>query len=128
MENKEFKPFIIAVYGTLKKGYGNNRLLTTSEQIVGNFKTSEKFDLYSFGGFPAITENGNNNIVVELYKIVDPLVADRLDRLEGYPNFYNKKKISIIDFDSNLPIYIYYIEDIKEYNVIKLEGINEWSK
>ena len=122
-------PFIVAVYGSLREGYGNHRLLINSQKYGGTFLTDELFDLYSFGGFPAITLNGSKNIVVELYKIDNELTAKRLDMLEGYPDFYNKKTIKIKDFTSELPIYIYYIEDISTYtHVTKLNNDNDWNQ
>lgn len=114
MTKKEFKPFIIAVYGSLRRDFGNHRILKDSEYL-GEFKTKELFDLYSLGAYPFISERGDTEITVELYKVVCPIIAQNLDRLEGYPSFYNRKVIEIKDFTSELKTYIYYIIDKHSY-------------
>jgi len=62
--------------------------------------------MYSLGGFPCITEEGDTPIAVEVYK-VDEQVFSRLDMLEGYPDFYNRKEIET----KYGTAWIYYIED-----------------
>jgi gamma-glutamylcyclotransferase (GGCT)/AIG2-like uncharacterized protein YtfP len=78
---------LIVVYGTLKKGYGNNRLLDkatfVTECIVDGFK------LYN-SGFPVSAVSAGESIKGEVWDIGDPskdAVAGQtlvnLDRLEG---------------------------------------------
>jgi gamma-glutamylcyclotransferase (GGCT)/AIG2-like uncharacterized protein YtfP len=74
---------LLAVYGTLKEGFGNNRLLQHStllgEEIVSGFK------MYSLGGFPAINRaDEDSNIKIEVYEVTDPEILSRVYRLEGY--------------------------------------------
>lgn len=71
---------IVAVYGTLKKGFGNNRVLGNSK-LIGT-SVIDGFKMYSVGGFPAIV-NDVGSVMVELYR-VDDSVLPNLDRLEGY--------------------------------------------
>jgi gamma-glutamylcyclotransferase (GGCT)/AIG2-like uncharacterized protein YtfP len=72
---------LIGVYGTLKKGHGNHRLLE-GQELVGNI-TLEGFVMHSLGGFPAIVE-GEGSVVAEVYQVEDGEVLRRLDSLEGY--------------------------------------------
>ena len=125
--NKELKiPFICAVYGSLRKPYGNHRVLKDSE-FLGTFKTEEKFNLYSLGAFPCITLNGETNITVELYKITDPKIAVGLDCLEGYPSFYNRKITSIIDNPfPEYDIWIYFIDNENYSDRKKIEH-GDWN-
>lgn len=86
---------LVAVYGTLRKGEGNHRLLTNAkylgtEQISGS--------LYHYGGFPYAILNNQHFFTSEIYEInSDQLAA--LDMLEGYRNsdkynnLYNRVKI-----------------------------------
>ena len=73
---------LLAVYGTLKQGFGNNRLLQTSkllgEQNISGFK------MYSLGGYPAINIAEDSDIKIEVYEINDPTVLNRVYSLEGY--------------------------------------------
>ena len=93
MSNELYK---VAVYGTLRQGNGNNILLSNSN-FLGKGKTLPKFEMFSLGGFPGITE-GSTRITVEVYE-VDSDTLSRLDRLEGYrgkgeSNFYDREVIS----------------------------------
>lgn len=86
----------VAVYGTLRKGNGNNVLLSNSK-FLGEGFTLPKFEMFSLGGFPGIT-GGSTSIKVEVYE-VDSDTLSRLDRLEGYrgigeSNFYDREVIS----------------------------------
>jgi len=95
----------VAVYGTLRKGQINwvNCLEGLSE-FVGEYRV-EGFDLHSPGGFPFALP-GKGAITVEVFEI-GQRVLDRLDRLEGYPRFYNRKTIEVGGADA----WIYFTED-----------------
>lgn len=90
----------VAVYGSLKEGFGNHRLLTTSEKVGEDWV--DGWTMYSLGGFPAIVE-GDGSIKVEIYEVDDETFS-RLDRLEGYPSFYDRKKVET----SEGAAWIYY--------------------
>lgn len=81
----------VAVYGSLKKGFGNHRLLRHSTYLGEEWV--EGWTMYHLGGFPAVAETENYDVVkVEVY-LVDDETLGRLDGLEGYPHFYNRKEI-----------------------------------
>lgn len=100
------------VYGTLKRGYGNNRILQQSPtaQFVEEGVTSPEFNLYHLGGFPGVTENGETAIHGEIWSVQDEHTKRRLDMLEGYrqddptSGLYNKKIIKVND--KNVNIYL----------------------
>lgn len=113
----EFKaPQLVAVYGTLKEGFGNHRLLKNTEKL-GEFKTNPIFTMLHLGGFPAIIEDGSTEIFCEIYNVTENDVLKSLDRLEGYPNFYNRKTIDTPWGKA----WIYYLDDTYNYvlNVIE---------
>ncbi len=82
----------VFVYGTLKRGYGNHRLLEGS-LFLGEALTKGEFTLYD-GGFPYLKENGFSQIKGELYQ-VDDETFERLDHLEGYPSHYNRVETTV---------------------------------
>ena len=82
---------LFLVYGTLKAGFGNHRLLAKSE-FVAKVTTKPDFTMVSLGGFPGVIEGGDTPILGELYK-VPPECHVNLDRLEGYPDFYGKTEV-----------------------------------
>lgn len=74
---------LIAVYGTLKQGFGNNRRLGDSK-LLGSTLTKRKFTMYSCGGFPAVTPTGETKIHIEVYEVVNPNILQSVYMLEGY--------------------------------------------
>lgn len=97
---------LVAVYGTLRKDQGNHRLLETAKYL-GTDKTEPKFSMYSLGYFPYIVEQGDTAVTVEVYD-VDDHTFDRLDALEGYPGFYNRKQI---DTTSYKDVWVYLFDE-----------------
>ena len=89
---------IIAVYGSLRKGLGNHRIIESdTTEYLGEFESEPIYSMYSLGGFPGLHENGNTSIKLEVYS-VDDITARRVDQLEGYSpdrpaTFYDKKTI-----------------------------------
>lgn len=81
----------VFVYGTLKSGYGNNRLLQGAEylgeDIVNGYKM---FYSYGTGSFPVITE-ADGKIKGEVYKIDPNRHLRDLDALEGEGRMYHRK-------------------------------------
>lgn len=80
---------IVAVYGSLKKGFGNHVFLQNANYLSD--AKADGWDMYSFGPFPMVIP-GNGTIAVELYE-VDKQVMQSLDGLEGFPRFYNRMVI-----------------------------------
>jgi gamma-glutamylcyclotransferase (GGCT)/AIG2-like uncharacterized protein YtfP len=103
------------VYGTLKKGHGNNRILkqSTTATFIEDGITEPKFTMISLGPFPGVFENGNTAIHGEIWSVKDIETKNRLDSLEDYrkdnPNsLYYKKQIKV----NNKTVNIYILNDI----------------
>ncbi len=97
----KIKGNLYAVYGSLKREHGNNRILQNeSTTYIGTTKTPPTFSLYSLGGFPGIKNGGETEVEVEVFAITDPDIEKRLDWLEGYSgknyprNMYNKETVN----------------------------------
>lgn len=66
------------------------------------------FGLYSLGAYPAISGDGKHvPVVVELYE-VDNASMSRLDRLEGYPSYYNRRIVDVHTEDGIQKAWIYF--------------------
>jgi gamma-glutamylcyclotransferase (GGCT)/AIG2-like uncharacterized protein YtfP len=80
----------VFVYGSLRRGQGNNRLLYASE-FVGNATVCGT--LYSLGGFPGLRiDDSEGDVVGEVWQVDDATLAE-LDRLEGVAvGFYERRK------------------------------------
>lgn len=108
---------LVAVYGSLRKGLGNHRLLEHCEQL--SVERLEGWDMHSLHAFPAIVK-GDSSITIELYEVCEDTFA-RLDMLEGYPSFYDRTQV-----DTSLgKSWIYYHHE-KPNNQKVMSG--DWSE
>ena len=101
----------VFVYGSLKSG-GSVRGLNQFEgaTIVGKAKTLyPDYNMIDLGSFPGVTKNGEKHIQGEVWQ-VDEEVMEELDKIEGYPNFYNRE----VTQTSQGKAWMYYLE--KEYS------------
>lgn len=89
----------VFVYGTLRKGFGNHRLLEDSTFVDNAVIRGEMRHL---GGFPGVHLHGNDQVHGEIYEVTEDVMF-RLDRLEGHPNFYERQ---IVD-SSKGPVWVY---------------------
>lgn len=99
----------VFVYGTLKTGHGNNRLLSQSTRL-GRELITGPFRLISLGGFPGLVatpkDAGTAPVLGEVYTIDEATLAS-LDMLEGHPRFYKRAKIKT----SHGPAWAYFLPD-----------------
>lgn len=93
---------LVFVYGTLRNGYGNHRLIAHAQarggaHFVGFGMTAMPATLVNVGWFPAITtlDEGPCPVVGEVYRVDDEALRD-LDRLEGVPSLYTREATSVI--------------------------------
>jgi gamma-glutamylcyclotransferase (GGCT)/AIG2-like uncharacterized protein YtfP len=95
MSDKTAKLF---VYGTLMRGEHNHSILGNSVYIKKG-KTKPEFSLYSFGSFPALVNDGKDNVKGEVYYVSSSTI-DVVDRLESHPSWYERKTIILEDGES----------------------------
>jgi len=98
----------VFVYGTLKEGHYNNYLLVRGKKL-GEAMTLQPFVLYNCG-FPIAVEHSEDApllpVMGEVWE-VDAETLLRLDRLEGHPDWYERKKVSVTgDYDGEVDMYI----------------------
>ena len=127
---------IIAVYGTLKKGFGNHYLIEQAEYLGEDYLP---FKAIQGTGFP-ITEfdfkkipTTDKYLKVELYKVTDLDQLKSIDALEGHPNWYQRKFINTL---SGKTVEVYNMfntivtEQEKEFFVEEKDGKKffNWTK
>lgn len=98
---------LVAVYGTLREGYGNNHLLMTSKHI-GTGLTYNKYPMVA-SGIPFVIDRkgAGHHVVVDLY-VVDKVSLTDLDRLESHPNWYERRKTGIIVDGNYVNAWLYF--------------------
>jgi gamma-glutamylaminecyclotransferase len=107
----------IVVYGSLRRGFGNHRLLEDSD-FIGRVTTRPEYTMLHLGGFPGLVSGGETTIVCELYSVDDDTLRD-LDRLEGHPSFYTRTPIEVLDESGNtIEAEIYLLARNRNYPVV----------
>lgn len=125
----------VFVYGTLRRGHGNHRLLKSANFIGEAYVYGT---MAALGGIPAVIElGGKNKVRGEVYGVNDDELKE-LDRLEGYygqgsDNFYNRVSVGPFFDKSNPPrreCYMYTMKRQKDrtYNIVEHGDWNEFVK
>tara|TARA_R110000868_G_scaffold800_3_gene5889 strand:+ start:2414 stop:3442 length:1029 start_codon:yes stop_codon:yes gene_type:complete len=99
---------LVAVYGTLKKGYSNYERYLSSSKHIGSGVTKDKYPLVVRGLPFLIDQCGvGYNVDVDVFKVSDTKL-EQLDKLEGHPHWYQRKTIPIILEDKILDCWVYF--------------------
>jgi gamma-glutamylcyclotransferase (GGCT)/AIG2-like uncharacterized protein YtfP len=112
----------VFVYGTLKRGHGNNRILAnTDSKFIGTTKTDPKYTMVTLGSFPGVVQEGVTPIQGEVWEVDERTLEGPLDMLEGYPSFYDRE-ITPTEFGD---AWIYYLSSRWHRDSPVVEG-GEW--
>lgn len=93
----------VFVYGSLKQGHGNHRLLSRARDIggaefLGMDALFGQYGMLDWGAFPALVDRTGRKdaekdfVVGEVYAVSEATLM-ALDGLEGHPHFYNRTKV-----------------------------------
>ena len=83
----------IAVYGTLRRGFGNYGWLLSDQKFLGEQTIELPYKMVSLGGFPGLVPaDETHGIFIEVFEI-DGEAERSVDSLEGYPHFYDRVEI-----------------------------------
>ena len=119
---------ILFVYGTLKQGFHNHHCLGDNARFLG-IGVLPGFQMYHLGGFPAIapwepsaTQEFQTaehwKIHGELYE-VDDKGFKSCDRLEGYPDFYNRTQVKVITEHGTITAWVYHFDKAPKAPLVK---------
>lgn len=120
----------ITVYGSLLEGLGNWKwhLDNPESTKLGEHILEDNVVMISLGGFPGliVTPEQTSKILVETYEVTDRVFRS-VERLEGYPHFYDRRKIDTPYGDSE----IYVLADSRDYSTSNLvpqgeDGVVNW--
>lgn len=123
----------VFVYGTLKQGYGNHRLLNQEgSEFLGTFISKDSSFTMSCCGFPFVNriEEGGNKFSGELYEVTEEVLS-QLDSLEGYnpkrpdDSWYRREEIELNNGDFALT----YLNNQRGARVIEPDhGVLTWER
>ena len=116
----------VAVYGSLRSGFGNHRLLDNDESTFVGEEVVQGWGLYPYAGtgFPAAAVKEDAQVVVEVYDVSDA-VFKRLDGLEGYPSFYDRTEVPLVD---GTKAWMYFHHKVAPDLKRKLIEHGDWKK
>jgi gamma-glutamylaminecyclotransferase len=122
---------LVFVYGTLKKGFSNHRLLASSE-LLGRARTVKKYAMYSTGLPIVVKEEAASTIFGELYR-VDEVTLVYLDSLEGHPDWYRREEVEVLVDDKGggqhlEKAWIYFSLDKRGTLVPSGEYLKKWAE
>ncbi|UTV27462.1 gamma-glutamylcyclotransferase family protein [Photobacterium atrarenae] len=104
----------VFVYGTLRAGQSNHRLLRQA-LLLGRCQLPCGYLLYDFGGYPgAVRQPAGSALVGEVYE-VDSVTFAALDVLEEYPAVYTREQI---ETDFGLAWIYLYVRSVAGLPVI----------
>lgn len=105
----------VFTYGSLKRGYYNNCLLSEAAFINEGATANAEFTMYD-GGFPYVRTGGSGSIFGEVWEVDDHTLS-RLDQLEGVPHHYVRHTANIALEDGSIETCLMYVasEETGEY-------------
>ncbi len=117
----------VFTYGTLKRGYGNNRFLGKDARFIGEAVTTAQYPMLD-GGFPYLLDMPKKGHCVkgEVWDISVKQLLTSVDGLEGYPNHYVRRVIEVVTTTKHYKAVAYFKKDVTDYD-LKREFIREWT-
>jgi gamma-glutamylcyclotransferase (GGCT)/AIG2-like uncharacterized protein YtfP len=103
----------VFVYGTLKKGKPNHRII---QHCKGSKAYAPGIDLFAGPSFP-FAKRGSRIAIGEVYE-VDQETLVRLDHLEGHPTFYQREKTNVLINGSRSQAWIYLFPNADKYPAV----------
>lgn len=108
------------VYGTLRKGFGNEHFLRNAH-FLGSARIAG-FKMYDLGFFPGAVRAKDGMIYGEVYSLSSREEIKAVDRLEGHPTFYKREEISTPLGKS----WIYLLAHPKQYEHYRIVPNGVW--
>lgn len=138
-------PRLVFVYGTLKRPYGNSRLLETSSSLVGEAVTVEKFLLVNCGFPYMIPEHMltgprralTARVAGQVWEVQDEATMASLDRLEGVGYGHYKHQVVQVcvegQFWASAQAYVPCDDDVQDLPMCEKiqwgdEEVFQWSR
>lgn len=113
---------LIAAYGTLREGWGNNRVYLTSSKHLGTGKTKDKYTMRA-AGIPFVSKEPLTNIVVDIYE-VNKSTLSKLDSLEGHPDWYKREEVPVKLGGKLVNAWLYFNDGHKHAPIVESGDFN----
>jgi gamma-glutamylcyclotransferase (GGCT)/AIG2-like uncharacterized protein YtfP len=137
------KKHTLAVYGTLRQGFGNNRLLSRATYLGYGNTLGGGWRMYCNGAFPYAVQSYDiddeaDDIAVELYEVDDDTLST-CNKLEGFPGWYDRTSVLCAYSDAlgrvrttNALLYYMHQDQLERRYVVRVSargtGVLDWYK
>ncbi|MCF6310178.1 MAG: gamma-glutamylcyclotransferase [Sulfurimonas sp.] len=118
---------LLFVYGSLKKGFDNHKLLDKYAKRLGKANTVKKFGMFedTFGNYPYLIDAPYNKVKGELYQITRKEVMEKIDEFEGAPDYYQRERIEVKSHHGVNRAFVYIQTNITAPS--DQEALKEWN-
>jgi len=122
----------MAVYGTLKRTFGNHRLIEAAKlPFYAKASTKTPEFIITSSGIPfvhhPVPEEIGERIQVELYEFDSYDQITNIDNLEGHPNWYRRTPFEFITDSGETVTAEMYVMPIRDLNKVTLNN-DRWNK
>jgi gamma-glutamylaminecyclotransferase len=96
---------LLFVYGTLKRGQRNHRLIADQE-FIGEAATAPRYRVFDLGPYPGLVRDDTSGLAIrgELFAVTDCCLAE-LDDFEGVPELFVRERIEVEGYE----VWAYYL-------------------
>jgi gamma-glutamylcyclotransferase (GGCT)/AIG2-like uncharacterized protein YtfP len=112
---------LVFVYGTLKRGYANHRVMLRADGKYLGEAVVSGYACINTPWYPYAIKQANAKIKGEVFELENENIV-HLDTLEGYPSHYDRDIIKTKYGDC----WIYYSKDDFSKEIIKYGLVEEW--
>lgn len=117
---------LVAVYGTLRKGLYNHRLIQDAPQVL--VMQIQGFKMRSLGAFPIVEYAPQDSMITaEVYHLTDHEL-EMCDRLEGHPTWYERTKIGALNMGDGAEDLQMYVMPNGKYPNDEIVESGDWVK
>ena len=103
--------FLLAVYGTLKRGHDNHLLMLKDQQPIGELFVSVPYRMYATDNYPMIIASPEPHpVFVEIYE-VDGELLSKLDRFEA-PYRFHREQAFVTELGREIELYVFDDPDV----------------
>lgn len=120
----------VFVYGSLLSGLHNHPVInpTGAAQGTPGYTLTGQWTMHDLGAFPALRlDDAGGQVVGEVYAVDGPTMAN-LDRLEGFPRFYNRREVVVQTATGRVTCWVYYIADATRLRRCPRVKNNDWRR
>jgi len=115
--------FLLAVYGTLKENFPNYFYYLNPRKPIYRGLVHLPYQMYSDGGFPLLFPSEEmNKIHIEIFEVPQKTL-EKIDKLEGVPEFYSRERIFLEEL--GYEVFLYVAVNREPFGEIIVDGLFE---